>query len=68
MTLLQILIAIQANELEAVKKELCRYGVVLDLQDWESEKGAHRRYIIKHLNTVFVIAMLNGNTTSIKEQ
>lgn len=68
MTLKQMLKAIDTNELLAVKKELVRYGHVLELQDWISEKGAHRRYIIKYLHTVFVIAMLNGETIGIKPQ
>lgn len=68
MTLKQILKAIEARDLLAVKKELCRYGQVLDLVDWTSEQGAHRRYIIKYLHTVFVVAMLNGETITINPQ
>lgn len=68
MKLAQILEAIKNNHLETVKKELCRYGDVLELRDWESEKGCHRRYIIKRLEVVFVVAMLNGQTLTIKPQ
>jgi hypothetical protein len=68
MTLKQMLKAIEANELLAVKKELCRYGSILDLTDWQDADGYRRRYIIKHLHTLFVIAMLNGETIGIKPQ
>lgn len=67
MKLQQILEAIKNGHLETVKKELCRYGDVLELKDWESEQGCHRRYIIKRLDTVFVVVMLNGDTQLIKQ-
>jgi hypothetical protein len=68
MKLAQIIEAIKNNHLETVKKELVRYGDILESNDWESEKGCHRRYIIKRLDSVFVVAMLNGDTLTIKQQ
>ncbi|MNC28827.1 hypothetical protein D3C76_165260 [compost metagenome] len=68
MNIEQLRQALKANELETVKGELVRYGTVLGLHDWESWKGCHRLYIIKHAGAMFVVGMLNGNTTSVKEQ
>lgn len=68
MTLKQITEAIGKRHFETVKKELCRYGDVLDLKDWTTRHGEHRCYIIKRLDSVFVITMLNGKTTNIIPQ
>jgi len=67
MKLEQITEALKNKHLETVKKELCRYGDILDVQDWEDHHGAHRCYTIQYQNASFDISMLNGATINIKQ-
>lgn len=65
----QIVKAYNDGLLDDVKKQLCTYGTIVLVKDWETEegyyKGASRIYRIEHHGLQWKVYMLNGEVLEV---
>ena len=53
------------ESVELIKKELTRYGNIINIIDSSDVNGEHRVYEIAYFDHTFKVAMTNGVTTKI---
>lgn len=65
MNLKDLFQSLRDGKIEAVKKELLRYGLIVSDYTTDNEHGAFRSYTIRFEARLFYINMHNGDTKSI---
>ncbi len=62
----QIITAFEAGLLDDVKEQLCTYGKIITVTDWEESGGFFRKYTIAHHAILWDVNMKNGEVFGVR--